>query len=70
MARARASFEQVVRRGIDRGELPADVDIGLLIDVLRAPFIYRRVVAQSSVQPADIAPVVDLVLSAFSRVPN
>ena len=70
MARARASFEQVVRRGIRRGELPADLDVGLFIDVVRAPFIYRRVVAQSPVRPADIEPVVDLVLGAFSRVPN
>ena len=70
MRRARASFEQVVRRGIERGELPADLDIGLFIDVVRAPFIYRRVVAQSPVQPADIEPVVDLVLGAFSRVPK
>jgi AcrR family transcriptional regulator len=70
MAKARASFEQVVRRGINRGELPADLDIGLFIDVVRAPFIYRRVVAQQPVRPADVEPVVDLVLSAFSRVPN
>jgi AcrR family transcriptional regulator len=70
MRRARASFEQVVRRGIERGELPVDLDVSLFIDVVRAPFIYRRVVAQASVQPADIEPVVDLVLGAFSRVPN
>jgi AcrR family transcriptional regulator len=70
MAKARASFEQVVRRGIARGELPADLDIGLFIDVVRAPFIYRRVVAQQPVTPADVEPVVDLVLGAFSRVPN
>ena len=70
MRRARASFEQVVRRGIERGELPDDVDIGLFIDVVRSPFIYRRVVAQSPVTPLDIAPIVDLVLAAFSRVPN
>ena len=70
MRRARASFEQVVRRGIERGELPADVDVDLFIDVVRSPFIYRRVVAQSTVQPADIEPVVDLVLGAFSPVPK
>ena len=62
----RASFEQVVRRGIERGELPADVDVDLFIDVVRSPFIYRRVVAQSPVQTADIEPVLDLVLGAFS----
>jgi AcrR family transcriptional regulator len=70
MAKARASFELVIRRGIDRGELPADLDIGLFVDVVRAPFIYRRVVAQLPVAPADIEPVVDLVLGAFSRTPQ
>ena len=65
-----ASFEQVVRRGIDRGELPADIDVRLFIDVVRSPFIYRRVVAQLPVEPADIEPVVDLVLAAFSRIPG
>ena len=70
MRRARDSFEHVIRRGIERGELPADLDVGLLIDVIRAPFIYRRVVAQVPVRAADIEPVVDLVLAAFSRVPN
>ena len=70
IANARANFEQVVRRGIERGELPADLDVGLFIDVVRAPFIYRRVVARQHVQPADVEPVVDLVLGAFSRVPT
>ena len=49
---------------------PADVDIGLFVDVVRAPFIYRRVVAQSPVRTEDIDAVLDLVLGAFSRVPN
>jgi AcrR family transcriptional regulator len=70
MERARVNFEQVVRRGIERGELPADLDIGLFIDIVRAPFVYRRVVAQSPVGPADIDAVLDIVLAAFRRVPN
>jgi AcrR family transcriptional regulator len=70
MQRARVSFEQVVRRGITRGELPADLDIGLFIDLVRGTFIYRRVVAHSPVQAADIDAVLDIVLGAFSRVPN
>jgi len=70
MRRARASFEQVVRRGVERGELAPDVDIGLFVDVVRAPFIYRRVVAQSPVRTEDIDAVLDLVLGAFNRVPN
>lgn len=70
MRRARVSFEKVVRRGIERGELPADLDVGLFIDVVRAPFIYRRVVAQTPVRIEDIEPVLDLVLGAFACIPT
>ena len=66
---ARTSFERVVQRGIDRGELPADVDVHLVVDLARGPIIYRRVVAQTPVVPADIAPIVDAVLTAFSHQP-
>jgi AcrR family transcriptional regulator len=67
--RARRAFERVVRRGIERGEVPSDVDVALLVDLVRSPFIYRRIVAQVPVGTADIEPVVDLVLGAFCRVP-
>ena len=70
MRRGRASFEEVVLRAIERGELSADVDVDLLVDVVRAPFIYRRVVAQLPVATEDIDAVLDLVLGAFSRVQN
>jgi AcrR family transcriptional regulator len=61
----RASFERVVRMGIERGELPDDVDVHLVVDLARAPIIYRRVVAQTPVDAADVAPIVDAVLAAF-----
>ena len=64
----RASFERVVQRGIDRGELSADVDVHLVVDFARAPIIYRRVVAQTPVSGAEIDPVVDAVLAAFRTV--
>ena len=70
MQRARDGFEEVVRRAIERGELSADVDVGLLVDVVRAPFIYRPVVARMPVAKEDIDAVLDLVLGAFSRVQN
>lgn len=66
----RAVYERVIRRGIERGDLPADVDVQLLIDLLISPFVYRRVLAQSPVRPGDIVPLVDVVLGAFSRVPT
>ncbi len=70
MAKARASFERVVRRGIARGELPDGLDIGLFVDVVRAPFIYRRLVGQQPVRPTDIESVLDLVLGVIRRVPE
>ena len=70
MRRARDGFEEVVRRAIERGELSADVDVGLLVDVVRAPFIYRPVVARMPVAKEDIDAVLDLVLGAFTRAPN
>jgi len=63
----RASFERVVRMGIARGELPDDVDVHLVVDLARAPVIYRRVVAQTPVRTPDIAPIVDAVLAAFTN---
>ena len=65
----RASFERVVRRGIARGELPDDVDVGLVVDLARSPIVYRRVVAQVTVTTSDVAPIVDAVMAAFGTVP-
>ena len=71
MRRARDRFEEVVRRAIERGELSADVDVGLLMDVVRAPFIYRRCRRPDRRwRGRTSTPVVDLVLGAFIRVPN
>jgi len=63
--RGRGSFEEVVLRAIERGELSGDIDVGLFADVIRAPFIYRRVVAQATVEAGDIDAVLDLVLGAL-----
>jgi hypothetical protein len=66
----RTSFERVVRRGIERNELPATIDVHLVVDLARAPIIYRRVVAQAPVHPSEVAPIVDAVLAAFTPVPS
>jgi AcrR family transcriptional regulator len=66
----RASFERVVHLAIARGELPDDVDVHLVVDLARAPIIYRRVVAQVPVPRSDVAPIVDAVLAAFHPTPH
>jgi AcrR family transcriptional regulator len=67
---ARAVYERVLRRGIDRGELPADVDTALVIDLLMGPVLYRRHTMQNTVRGSYADAVIDTVLAAFSRVPT
>lgn len=65
----RSFFERAVQRAVERGELPEDVETQLLIDLVVAPFFYRRLMALSQVRASDVEPVVDAVLRAFSGVP-
>ena len=62
IAQRRATFEHVLRRGIERGELAADTDPGVMIDLLAGTFFYRRLVDRQQVAAHDVAPVLDLVL--------
>lgn len=64
-----AVYARVIGRGVERGELPAGVDVRLVTDLAMAPFIYRRFVDQP-LDVADIDPLVDAVLAAFGRVPT
>jgi AcrR family transcriptional regulator len=64
----RASFERVIHLAVDRGELPTDVDVRLVVDLTRAPVIYRRVVAQTAVAESELVAIVDAVLMAFRSV--
>ena len=65
----RASFERILQRAVERGDLPADADTRMIIDLVVSPFFYRRVVARTPVTAKDIEPVVDMVLAAVSALP-
>ncbi|OHV43600.1 hypothetical protein BCD48_27910 [Pseudofrankia sp. BMG5.36] len=67
---ARSTFERVILRGIERGELVDDLDVRLFVDFVMAPFIYQRVIEQSKVRSEDIATLVDVALSGFNRPPT
>lgn len=60
----RAQFELVLRRGVDRGEIPQGTDLSLMTDLLVGPFFYRRIVGRRAVRAGDVTPVLDLVLQA------
>ncbi|MQY29296.1 TetR/AcrR family transcriptional regulator [Nocardia aurantia] len=64
MADARDMYERVLRRGIDRGELPAAAETDLMIDLLMAPVIYRAHFERKSVRGGYADSVVDMVLAA------
>jgi AcrR family transcriptional regulator len=58
-------MHEVVQRAIGRGELPADVDIELLADLLSGPVFYRRLVAGATLDRSYGERLVDQVLRAY-----
>ena len=57
----RASIRCVLRRGIERGELPADVDVELVVDALVGPVYYRLLTRPGPIE-TSADDLVDLVL--------
>lgn len=56
---------EIVRRAVDRGQLPADADVEMMLDVLAGTVMYRELIARSPCDDAFIAGLVDRVLLAF-----
>ena len=68
--RRREPLLRVRARGGRQGALPPDVDPELVVDLLAAPFFYRRFVAHRPI-PADMPTlVVDHVLTALRPDPR
>ena len=64
--RRRAPLLRVVREAVRQGAIAEDADPELVVDLLAAPFFYRRFVAHRPI-PADMpTAVVDHVLAALS----
>jgi AcrR family transcriptional regulator len=62
--RRREPVRAVLRRAQDRGELPRRLDLELTIDLLTAPFFYRRFVAHRPVPRTLARAVTEQVLGA------
>ena len=62
----RQPARDVIRRGVERGELPADVDVESLIDRLAGPVFYRFLVVHEPYRRADVERVVDATLCSLS----
>ncbi|MFI2473348.1 TetR/AcrR family transcriptional regulator [Nocardia xishanensis] len=49
----RAVVADILRRGMDRGELTADLDVDHAVDLVFGPFWYRLLVGHAPLRPAD-----------------
>jgi AcrR family transcriptional regulator len=57
------TLRRVLKRGIERGELPPDADVNLLVDVTLGPFFYRRLLSGANVDRRFSRRLVDAVLA-------
>ena len=62
----RDAVRRMLRRGIARGDLPADVDVELAIDLLSAPAFYRYLFTGAPVDEALMRDVVAVVLRGLA----
>ena len=65
VADKRARSAAIVRRGIERGDFRADVDIDVVVDAFVSPVFYRLLVTSAPLDEAFRAAVVDTALRAF-----
>ena len=56
---------EMVRRAVDRGELPAGTDVELLLDLLGGTVIFRELIARQPTDRADVERMVAAVLPGF-----
>ncbi|MCP2167281.1 TetR/AcrR family transcriptional regulator [Goodfellowiella coeruleoviolacea] len=57
------------RRAVDRGELPADLDLELALDLVAAPLYWRLTVRRAPVEPNYLDQLVDPILRALNARP-
>ncbi len=57
----------VMARARERGQLPGDLDLEVLTDLLASPFFYRRFIAHRPIPPHLVHDVIAQVLSTHAR---
>ena len=66
LAGRRAALAEVLRRGVERGDLSPDVDLELALDVLGGPLFYRLLVTGGPIDERLAEGVADLILRGFA----
>jgi AcrR family transcriptional regulator len=70
LAPRRATVWEVLSRGVDRGELDADVDFAFIYDLLVGPLFMRAVVWGQRLAPDAAENTADVILAAFAPTPR
>lgn len=58
---------EAVARGVERGELPPDTDVDMVLDLLGGVVFYRELVSRAGADDAYVRRAVEVVLAGFSR---
>jgi AcrR family transcriptional regulator len=70
LAPRRAAVWEVLQRGVDRGELDADVDFAFVHDLLSGPLFMRAVIWGQPLEPDAAEKTTDVILAAFGAKPR
>jgi AcrR family transcriptional regulator len=66
LTRRRAALSEVLRRGVERGDLRPDLDVELALDVLGGPLFYRLLITGGPIDEQLAEGIADLVLRGFA----
>lgn len=66
----RRALRQVLDRGVARGDLRADLDVELALDVLAGPLFYRLLMTGGPIDERLAQGVADLILRGFAPAPS
>jgi len=62
VAHRRRPLIAILERGIERGEVRDDIEIGVVVDAFVGPFIYRKLLAGGDLGPKFAQQMIDLIL--------
>ena len=66
LERRRSALREVLERGVERGDLRADTDMELALDVLGGPLFYRLLITGGPIDEKLAENVVELILTGFA----
>jgi AcrR family transcriptional regulator len=66
LIRRRSALAEVLRRGVERGDLRPDVDLELVLDVLGGPLFYRLLITGGPIDEQLAEGVTELILRGFA----